>query len=95
MNMADGGKNRPAMRLIGTQGCKSVLQAHGKWRDGMKLAEARDILWQWKEVRSQKTIIEALCNEAGVILLYEPKAHPVFNPTEVLFVSNNICYVLV
>ncbi len=83
MNMTDGGENRKPMRLIGTQGCRSVLESRGMWRDGMKLTDARDTLWHWKEVCKQKTIIEQLCNETGIVLIYEPKAHPVFNPSEV------------
>lgn len=83
MNLADGGKNRQPMRHIGMQGCRSILEAHGKWNDQLKLADARSVLWRWKEVTKQKTVIEELCNDAGIVLLYEPKSHPVFNPVEV------------
>ena len=84
MNLADGGKNRQPMRLIETQGCRSVLESRGRWRDGMHLNDARDELWCWAEVCKQKTIIEQLCNESGIVLLYETKSHPIFNPSEVL-----------
>lgn len=84
MNLSDGGKNRIPMRVVGFRGCRSVLESRGRWRDGMTLAEAREDLWLWKEVTSQKTIIEGLCNDAGIVLLYEPKSHPIFNAAEVL-----------
>jgi hypothetical protein len=83
MNLSDEGKNRAPMKVIETQGCRSVLESRGKWRDGMKLTEAREVLWHWSEVCKQKTLIEEMCNEAGVVLLYEPKSHPIFNPSEV------------
>jgi len=82
MNMTDGGKNRLPMRVIGLKGCRQVLQDLGHWREKMTLQEARNVLWQWEEVSKQMTRIEKLCYDHGVVLLYESKAHPVFNPTE-------------
>lgn len=83
MNLSDGGKNRREMRDIGLLGCKSVLEKLGKWKEGMHLPEARHLLYQWDSVINQMTRIEALCYEHGIVLIYQSKAHPLFNPTEV------------
>lgn len=83
MNLSDGGKNRVPMREIGLKGCQSVLQDLGLWKDGMKLKDARDLLWKWDHVTAQMSRLEKLCHDNGVILIYQSKAHPQFNSTEV------------
>ena len=84
MNLKDGGKNRSAMRVIGTKGCHTVLQELGLWIEGMSTTEAREALWKWKEVTGQMTRLEQLFYDSKIVLLYETKSHPIFNPTEVL-----------
>ncbi len=86
MNLKDGGKNRLPMRVIGRKGCRRVLEDLGQWRDKMTVQEARDVLWQWEEVTKQMTRIEQLCYDNGIVLMYQSKAHPVFNPTEVILI---------
>lgn len=76
INLSDGGTNRVSMAGIGTKGLKSVLTEENQWSDGMRLAEARDRLWASKLVRDQLSQIEKLGKEFGVIILYNPKAHP-------------------
>lgn len=83
MNLSDGGKNRRPMRGIHLLGLRSVLESRGLWRDGMSLSEARRLMWQQRDVMAQKTRIEKICNEAGIIVHYQSKAHPDFNATEV------------
>ena len=84
MNWTDGGKNRVSMQHIGTLGCVSVLKMYGMWSDDMNLTKAREILWKWNLVTDQMTRIEKLCYDRGVLLLYQSKAHPQFNATEVI-----------
>jgi len=48
----------------------------------MKLEDARGVLWEWEEVTKQMICIERLCFDNGIVLLYESKAHLVFNPAE-------------
>lgn len=86
MNLHDGGKNRRPMDGIGLKGLKSTLIEVNLWRDGMTLKEARDILWKWDVVKAQMSRIEKLCAENGIVLVYESKAHPGFNPGEVLLI---------
>ena len=92
MNLSDGGKNRPSMTTIGFRGLESVLRQRGLWGLGLKLNETRDIMWSQPDVVAQMTRIEKLCFDHGIVLLYEPKAHPVFNAAEVLIFTyyNNI-----
>lgn len=83
MNLNDGGKNRNPMRTIGLKGCKTVLQEERKWpAEGLSLADCRHLLWQWRRVLNQLTAAEALCRRYKIILLYNPKGHPVLNPIE-------------
>lgn len=91
MNLSDGGKNRKPAHSIGLSGCRSVLEKLGRWRDGMQLKECRLILWQWSEVLAQMSRLEQLCHNNGIILVYESKAHPGFNPTEVRLSSEITC----
>lgn len=84
MNLKDGGKKRLAMDGVGLKGCQSVLEELGLWRKNMSLHEAREILWQWDVVKAQMSRIEKMCFDNQIIVLYESKAHPGFNPGEVL-----------
>lgn len=80
MNLSDGGKNRTAMRLIGTQGLRRVLEENDMWpTGGLSLKAARKLLWRWHEVRNQLTELEMICREYGITLAYNPKAHPWIN----------------
>lgn len=83
MNLSDEGKNRPVMKGIGLRGLESVLKNRNLWCKGMLLKDARDIMWEQPDVKAQMTRIEQLCYNNGVVLLYEPKAHPPFNASEV------------
>lgn len=83
MNLKDGGKNRKPMRDVGTRGLRSVLMEIGEWHDNMTRVDARAALWKWTKVVKQMSRIEQLCYEHGVVLVYQSKAHPIFNPTEV------------
>lgn len=83
MTLNDDMSSQPTMRIVGTRGCRSVLQDLNLWRNGMRLKESRELLWKWPEVQGQMSRIEQLCQSNGIVLMYEPKAHPVFNPTEV------------
>lgn len=76
MNVSDGGKNRVEMNLIGLRGIRSVLEEHGRWKEGMLADEARSVLWKSKMVQSQMTEVEGICRNFGVVLLYNCKAHP-------------------
>jgi hypothetical protein len=76
MNVSDGGKNRVEMNLIGLRGLRSVLEEHGRWKEGMLADEARSVLWKSKMVQSQMTEVEEICRNYGVVLLYNSKAHP-------------------
>lgn len=85
MNLADGGKNRKPMKGIGLLGLRSVLKSRGLWHDGMTLAEAQQIMWAQSDVIAQKSRIEQLCNDSGILVIYQSKAHPDFNAVEVPF----------
>jgi len=83
MNLSDGGKNRLNMRLVGFRGMESVLTSLGRWPDGgLRVADARALLWEWDKVREQLTQVEQLYLEHGILLIYNPKAHPWFKPIE-------------
>ena len=56
MNLSDGGKNRPRMKGIEYRGFKSALSQRGLWREGMRLDEARDIMWDQPDVVSGAVI---------------------------------------
>jgi hypothetical protein len=71
------------MQLIGMLGLRSVLEHLGRWEEGLRLDAARHRLFAWDAVRDQLTRIEALCKQHGIVLVYNPKAHPFFNPIEV------------
>jgi hypothetical protein len=86
MNLSDEGKNRRPMAGIGLKGCRSVLEDLGLWHDVMKLEEARRILWGWSRVTEQKTRLEQLCYDSGIVLFYITKAHPIFSPIEVTLI---------
>lgn len=83
MNLSDGGKNRQAMRVVGVRGLRSVLEEHGQWEEGMKLAQARERLWEWSAVQAQLTQVEEVFKAEGIVFFYNPKAHPVMSPIEV------------
>jgi len=85
MNKSDGGKNRVPMKRIGEQGLEKVLRELREWKEGMTVAEARERLWEWRAIAAQQTLLEELCSRHGVILLYNPKAHPQFSPIERLW----------
>jgi hypothetical protein len=73
------------MQHIGEHGLEDVLRALQMWpKGGLTVKEAREKLWQWSGVTSQLTEAEDLCRRHGIILLYNPKAHPWLNPIEVL-----------
>lgn len=83
MNASDGGKHRPNMRHIGVFGLRTVLTAMGINVDGMSVDAMRRKLWECRVVVEQLTMLEELCKERGVVLLYNPKAPPRFSPCEV------------
>lgn len=83
MNLSDGGKNRLPMGDLGLAGLKTALTRLRLWRDGMRLDEARQVMWRTEQVVRQRSRIEQLCHENGIVVIYESKAHPIFNPTEV------------
>ena len=76
MNLSDGGANRVSMKGIGMKGLQRVLAENKQWVDGMRLKEARDRMWASRLVRDQLSQIEKLGQEFGVIIIYNPKAHP-------------------
>ncbi len=76
MNLSDGGSNRVLMDHIGTKGLQKVLSENGQWLEGMRLAEARDRMWASNMVRDQQCQIENLGLEFGIIVIFNPKAHP-------------------
>jgi hypothetical protein len=75
------------MRLIDMLGLRNVLQALGQWRDGMKVPEAREVLWRWNEVVDQRTVVEELVRSelSKSFLLYNVKYHPLYNSVEKLW----------
>lgn len=88
MNLMDGGKNRVAMRGIGMRGLRSVLQERHLWVEGMHLDEARKIMWEQEDVKAQKSRIEQLFYDHGMVLGYQSKAHPLMDPAEVDLIIN-------
>jgi hypothetical protein len=76
MNLMDGGKNRVAMDGIDMKGLRTVLSEHNQWSDSMTLADAKEKLWASKMVRDQLSQVERLAEEFGIIVVYNPKAHP-------------------
>src|ERR1700733_4903977 len=74
--------HRAPKQVIGTRGYESMLTELGLWRDGMRRAEAQQLMWDSEPVRAQLTILEKLYRDNGIILLYEPKAHPIFSAIE-------------
>lgn len=83
MNISDGGKNRAAMRGVGTAGLRTVLIREKKWPPGgLSLVAARSLLCKWHVVRDQLTEAEELCRANNILLAYIPKAHPWLNPIE-------------
>ncbi len=76
MNLSDGGANRVSMDGIGKKGLQTVLSENGQWVDGMRLAEARSRMWASKKVRDQRCQVENLGLEFGIIVIFNPKAHP-------------------
>ncbi len=76
MNLSDGGANRASMDGIGKKGLQAVLSENGQWEDGMRLAEARTRMWASKKVRAQLCQVEKLGLEFGIIVIFNPKAHP-------------------
>jgi hypothetical protein len=85
MNLSDGGENRVEMDVIGNKGLRSVLTDMARWKAGMRLQEARELLWSSSLVQSQLTMIEEICRENGIILIYNAKAHPWFAMIEKLW----------
>ncbi len=76
MNLSDAGANRVSMKNIGIRGLKSVLVENNQWSEDMKLADARAKLWGSRMVRDQLSQVEKLGKQFGVIVVYNPKAHP-------------------
>lgn len=72
------------MRVVGTDGARTILTHMGKFEQGMTRDVCRDILYGWSEVNNQLTIMERLFRDNGIILLYQSKASPMLNMTEVL-----------
>lgn len=84
MNLHDGGKNREPMRIIGMKGCRTVLEEQlGEAKvKGMSLDQMRQLLWEWRPVLAQLTEAEELCLQYGIVLIYNPKGHPVTSAIE-------------
>jgi hypothetical protein len=72
--------------VIGNLGLRAVLQRLGRWTAGMKLAEARELLWHWSVVVDQLTEIEgAVAKDDLQMVIYNVKYHPEYNPVERLW----------
>jgi len=83
------------MRRIGLRGLRSFLEELGLWpEEGLRLAQAREVLGDQQFVKDKLTQIEQLCKDHNIVLLYEPKAHPFFQPVEVPRLSSGPSHTL-
>jgi len=89
MNLSDEGKNRRAMDDIDLLGCQSVLEKLGRWH-GQRLPEARQELFHWDRVVNQKTVLEKMCYDAGVLLIYNAKYCPEWQPIEKVWLESKM-----
>lgn len=80
----DDAKGRVSMRLIGKLSCKSVLSRLGKWnsKSPLKRKEAQAYICQWKTVFDQYCLLEELFFKENMIMLFDSKYSPEFQPIE-------------
>lgn len=87
INLKDGGKNRIRDDMFGTLGLNSIWKKH--WRDedirGKKVDELRAMLWDKPMIHNQKFPLERICEESGVLFLFNVQGHPHLAPIERLW----------
>jgi hypothetical protein len=76
------------MRITGKLGLRDVLQRPERWRPGMTVTQARELLWNWDVLVDQRTELEEVARISSnkkQLLLYNVKYHPEYQPVEKLW----------
>ena len=87
INVSDNGANRGNDRLFGKLGLTSIFQKFfpDDQIAGLKKSELQERLWEKECVQEQKLLLEEVLGRHGVGMLFNPIAHPIVAPIELLW----------
>lgn len=86
VNLSDGGANRGYDEIFANWGMRSIYseefgENHPRW----SLKDFRDDLWEKDVIRGQPLLLEKTLAESNCLLIFNPIAHPVLSPIELLW----------